>query len=145
MQSATTEEKMAIERIRFANLDRWGNLVKTWATGVNKLGDGNQYPVPKTFAEFKAQLVMANVGATVPSYIASVSFIQNEKETFLVRLPAKELVEDSESTLSTGGAYDVPSFYATDVFKTAQPSILPADKLRVHAMRIGDYTMGNCL
>jgi hypothetical protein len=136
---------MAIDRIRFANLDRWGNLVKTWATGVNKLGDGNQYPVPRTFTEFKAQLVMADVGATIPSYITSVTFIQNEKETLLVRLPPKELVEDSENTLNTGGAYDIPPFYATDIFNGAQPQIPPANKMRVHAMRVGDYTMSNCV
>lgn len=136
---------MPIQRITFANLDRWGNLVKTWATGVNKLGDGNQYPVPKTFTEFKQQLITANVGATIPTYITSVTFIQFEKETFLVRLPPKELIEDSENTLNTGGTYDISSFYADQLFKTPMPPIPAGDNMTVHALRVGEYTMLFCM
>jgi len=38
---------MQIERLQVTNHERWGNLVKTWATGVNYLGDENQYPIPQ--------------------------------------------------------------------------------------------------
>ena len=34
---------MAIERMVVTNHERWGNLVKTWSTGKNYLGDDNEY------------------------------------------------------------------------------------------------------
>ena len=39
---------MPIERIVIKNFQRWGQLVKTWSTGVNHIGDGNNYPKPAT-------------------------------------------------------------------------------------------------
>jgi len=36
---------MAIDRLRVTNHEVWGKLVKTWATGINYLGDGNDYPL----------------------------------------------------------------------------------------------------
>ena len=54
---------MQIERLQVTNHERWGNLVKTWATGVNYLGDENSYPVPTSMEEFKEQLARAQVFA----------------------------------------------------------------------------------
>jgi hypothetical protein len=57
---------MRIERLQVSNHERWGKLVKTWATGTNYLEDDNTYPVPETVDEFKEQLAKAQVFATVP-------------------------------------------------------------------------------
>ena len=57
---------MAIERLRVTNHEVWGKLVKTWATGKNYLDDGNDYPLPTTIEQFKEQLAMAQVFASVP-------------------------------------------------------------------------------
>ena len=35
-----------IERLQVTNHERWGKLVKTWATGTNYLEDDNVYPLP---------------------------------------------------------------------------------------------------
>lgn len=48
------------------NHERWGKLVKTWATGTNYLDDNHEYPLPTTMDEFKEQLAKAQVFATVP-------------------------------------------------------------------------------
>ena len=50
---------MRIERLQVSNHERWGKLVKTWATGTNYLEDDNTYPVPETVDEFKEQLAKA--------------------------------------------------------------------------------------
>ena len=55
---------MALERMVVTNHERWGNLVKTWATGHNYLEDDNAYPVPETVDEFKDQLAKAQVFMT---------------------------------------------------------------------------------
>ena len=65
---------MAIDRFEVADFEKWGNLVKTWSTGVNKLGDGQKYPIPTTLDEFRAQCVTAGVGATIPPYVTGVQF-----------------------------------------------------------------------
>ena len=60
---------MRIERLQVSNHERWGKLVKTWATGTNYLEDDNSYPIPETVDEFKEQLAKAQVFATVPEFV----------------------------------------------------------------------------
>jgi hypothetical protein len=60
------------------NHERWGNLVKTWATGHNYLEDDNEYPVPETVDEFKNQLAKAQVFMTVPERFKQVKFVAQE-------------------------------------------------------------------
>ena len=87
---------MQIERLQVTNHERWGNLVKTWATGVNYLDDENQYPIPQTMDEFKEQLSKAQVFATVPERFTKIEFVSSEQDTILVRLPPKQMIDDSE-------------------------------------------------
>jgi hypothetical protein len=133
---------MAIERLRFADEERWGKLVKTWATGTNYLQDGKSYPIPRTLAEFKQQCSDAQVGATIPAHVTGLTVTQTAKEVLFLRLPPKEMVEDSEQTLQTQ-PYTLPKFY-NRIFGGVDPSNV-GDKLRLHAERIGDYTMSNCV
>ena len=122
---------MRIERLQVTNHERWGRLVKTWATGTNYLDDGNNYPLPTTMDEFKEQLAKAQVFATVP-------------EPILVRLPPKVMIEDSESLLNQpGSTYPLPPFYKR-LFNGLDPVIPEEEKFRVHAERIGDYTISIC-
>ena len=83
---------MQIERLQVSNHERWGNLVKTWATGVNYLGDENSYPVPQTMDEFKEQLAKAQVFATVPERFKNIKFVSSEQDTIVVKLPPKAMV-----------------------------------------------------
>jgi hypothetical protein len=117
--------------------------VKTWATGRNYLGDGKTYPRPTTLAEFKQQCIDAQVGVTIPDYITSIVVAQASKEVMFIKLPPKEMIEDSEKTLATE-PYTLPPFYK-NVFGT-DPNIGTAldAKLTFHAFRIGDYTISIC-
>lgn len=130
---------MALERLKIADMEKWGNLVKSWATGAK--------PKPATLQEFKDQCAAAGVGATVPSYVTEFELVQTPAlNKLLLRLPPKELVEDSEKLLKDA-PYALPDFY-DDLFGADNgPTHMPNDeagKLRVHAQRIGDYTMSNC-
>ena len=135
---------MAIERLVVTNHERWGNLVKTWATGHNYLEDNNEYPVPESVDEFKDQLAKAQVFMTVPERFKQVKFVAQEYDTIVVRLPPKFAIEDSEERLSKPGAtYPLPPFYKR-LFNGIDPVIPEDEKFRVHAERIGDYTISFC-
>jgi hypothetical protein len=62
----------------------------------------------------------------------------------LVRLPPKVMIADSEALLNEPGAtYPLPPFYKR-LFNGIDPVIPEDEKFRVHAERIGDYTISNC-
>jgi len=133
-----------IERLQVTNHERWGNLVKTWSTGKNYLEDDNEYPIPETVEEFKEQLAKAQVFATVPERFKHVKFIMQEQDTITVRLPPKVMIADSEALLNEPGAtYPLPPFYKR-LFNGMDPVIPENEKFRVHAERIGDYTISAC-
>jgi hypothetical protein len=135
---------MQIERLQVTNHERWGNLVKTCATGVNYLGDENTYPVPTSMEEFKEQLAKAQVFATVPERFKNIKFVSSEQDTIVVKLPPKAMIEDSESLLNQpGSTYPLPPFYKR-LFNGLDPVIPEEERLRVHAERIGDYTISLC-
>jgi hypothetical protein len=136
---------MRIERLQITNHERWGKLVKTWSTGKNYLEDDNEYPVPSTVEEFKEQLAKAQVFATVPERFKHIQFVTSDQETLLLKLPPKVMIEDSEARLSEDGAtYPIPPFYKR-LFNGVDPVIPEADKFKVHAERIGDYTISFCM
>ena len=135
---------MRIERLQITNHERWGKLVKTWSTGKNYLDDDNEYPVPATVEEFKEQLAKAQVFATVPERFKNIQFVTSDQETLLLKLPPKVMIEDSEAILrESGTTYPIPPFYKR-LFNGADPVVTEADKFKVHAERIGDYTMSLC-
>jgi hypothetical protein len=135
---------MAIERMVVTNHERWGNLVKTWSTGKNYFEDGNEYPIPESVEEFKEQLVKAQVFMTVPERFTQIKFVEQTMDTIVVRLPPKFAIEDSEERLSQpGSTYPLPPFYKR-LFNGIEPVVSEEDKFRVHAERIGDYTISYC-
>ncbi|MFI5011938.1 MAG: hypothetical protein ACHQAY_06295 [Hyphomicrobiales bacterium] len=135
---------MAIDRLRVTNHEVWGKLVKTWATGKNYLEDGNDYPVPKTIEEFKEQLATAQIFANVPEWAKSIRFVNPEIDEIVVRLPPKHMIEDTESLIDQPGwTYPIPDFYKR-IFNGMDPVVPFADRLKLHAERIGDYTLSLC-
>ena len=136
---------MRIERLQITNHERWGKLVKTWSTGKNYLEDDNEYPVPETVEQFKEQLAKAQVFATVPERFKHIQFVTSDQETLLLKLPPKVMIEDSEAMLNEAGStYPIPPFYKR-LFNGTDPVIPEADKFKVHAERIGDYTISFCV
>jgi hypothetical protein len=135
---------MALERMVVTNHERWGNLVKTWSTGHNYLEDDNEYPLPETVDEFKEQLAKAQVFMTVPERFKQIQFVPQPSDTIVVRLPPKAMIADSEERLNSPGAtYPLPPFYKR-LFNGIDPVIPEDERLRVHAERIGDYTISAC-
>jgi len=135
---------MAIERLQVTNHERWGKLVKTWSTGKNYLEDDNEYPIPTTVEEFKEQLAKAQCFATVPDRFKKVQFVTSDQETILVKLPPSVMIADSEERLNQpGSTYPIPPFYKR-LFNGMDPVIPESEKLKVHAERIGDYTISFC-
>ena len=136
---------MAIERMVVTNHERWGNLVKTWSTGKNYLGDDNEYPIPESVDEFKEQLAKAQVFMTVPERYTQIKFVAQDIDTIVVRLPPKFAIEDSEERLSAPGAsYPLPEAYK-QAFGGQDPVIAKEKMLDFHAARIGDYTSTFCI
>src|SRR6202163_2656833 len=114
---------MAIERLVVTNHERWGQLVKTWATGKNYLEDENEYPIPQSVDEFKEQLAKAQVFMTVPERFKHIKFVSQEQDTIVVRLPPKVMIADSEALLNEPGAtYPLPPFYKR-LFNGMDPGI----------------------
>ena len=135
---------MPIERLVVTNHERWGQLVKTWATGNNYLENDNEYPIPESVDEFKAQLAKAQVFMTVPERFKHIKFVAQDHDTIVVRLPPKMMIADSEELLNKPGAtYPLPPFYKR-LFNGIDPVIPEDEKFRVHAERIGDYTISAC-
>jgi hypothetical protein len=138
---------MTMDRMRVANWDRWGRLVKTWATGENRLKDGNEYPVPRTLQEFKDQCARAQVGLTLPEEVKAFAVVAYDPHTLVLRLPPKERIEESEAHIQKGGGYPLPDFYAPCFGKEAgtPPGFASVDAvLAFHDRRIGDYTIALC-
>ena len=135
---------MPIERLQVTNHERWGNLIKTWSTGNNYLEDGNDYPIPNSVDEFKEQLVKAQVFMTVPDRFKNIKFVAQEQDTIVVRLLPAVMIADSEERLNQPGAtYPLPPFYKR-LFNGIEPVLPEDEKFRVHAERIGDYTISLC-
>ena len=134
---------MPIERIVIKNFQRWGQLVKTWSTGVNHIGDGNTYTIPESIAEFKQQLADAGCEATVPDSYTTIEVVQGDLQNLIIRLPPKVMILAAEEELAQGAeAYPLPAFYGKFAFGGAEANV--TDKLTFHDMRIGDYTISNC-
>lgn len=135
-------------RLRVTNHARWGKLVKTWATGDNYLEDGNEYPIPTSLDDFKRQVALANVGATVPPNLKKLEMVVPcDTETLIIKLPPKEELRKSEQELTKPGReYPVPDFYSRVLFGGRDPKapVEETDIMELHAARIGDYTVSIC-
>ena len=118
--------------------DLWGELVKKWAKG--------EAPRPTTVDELVKQCTAAGVTIEIPKryYANPVQFAQADENTVLIRLPPDALVRDSEERLKREDmTYALPAFYKR-IFQNVNPVIPQNEKLKVHAERIGDYSMSAC-
>jgi len=113
----------------------WGNLVKSWAKGDK--------PLPTTLANFISQCDNADVGMLMPNYINDLFVLQKPKTVFVLRLPPKDLVQESENALNAGGLYPIPQFY-NDRYGSVL-NVPQAEMLNFHPQRTGDYVIRLCL
>ncbi len=125
--------KPAIPRIEVADYIEMGRLVAQWAT--------DPATQPKDVAELKEQL---DGIATVPDRIKTVEFVQSTLDHLVLRLPVREMIEESIDRMSDpmgDGRYPLPQFYADFYRPGFGPVMTPLDTLLA---RVGDYTIAQC-
>jgi hypothetical protein len=91
-------------------------------------------------------------GMNYPDGVVDVLIIQGDATTMILRLPPKSVLQYSEQKILTGEDYPTPTFYDAlysppdgPVAHATPPRMPRIDELmRLHANRIGDYTMGLC-
>jgi hypothetical protein len=139
-----------IDRFMVGDLGIWGKIVKSWATRTDYVGDGTskdylQYP--RDIDELKRQLGKAGVGVILPDRYKKVTVVQSTEDTLVIAIPEERPLLEAESKLKEPNAagYAAPDFYK-DKFKAKdRDAAEPVDqKLLVHAMSIGEYTIRNC-
>jgi hypothetical protein len=129
-------------RVKIKNFEKWGKLIKTWATGTDYLHDGNFYPVPKTRTEFREQMNDSGAG-DIPDEILSIQFMQMNKETLLVVLPRREDIENVEQEIARG-PYMLPAFYVEACRTPLNVTDTLEAKMKFSAERLGEYTISCC-
>jgi hypothetical protein len=128
-------------QIQITDFEKWGNLIKSWATGENRLGDGHKYALPKTPQELKEQMARAGVGGRVSDEVKSIQFITQDSETLVIVLPPGEAIRKAERDLDNGQPYPLPIFYKL-AFGGADVKV---DWKTFNAQRLGEYVINNCL
>ena len=122
-----------IPRIEVADFIEMGKLIAGWATGKVKQ--------PQTAKELAEQL---DGIAVVPERIKTVEFVQSTLDHLILRLPVREMIEESERNLSdpmTNGRYPFPQFYEDFYSPGFGPVMTPLETLYA---RVGDYTIAQC-
>ena len=129
-------------KVTAATEEAWGRLVRSWVLGKSEFpGVGiDKLPLPRTLAELKAQCDLVGVQITIPASITDLVMIQPGPNTLVLRLPSKKMTEDALAAMGPG-TYQIPHFYT--IF--CGPLNVPAGKEEAfQALRIGDYSIGNC-
>ena len=119
-----------IERIKILDRHAFGVKVMEWADGT--------LPVPTSLAEAEEQL-SGILKFPLPSYIVGLQFIQTSKEVWTIKLPPKDMLEDTRKRIAAGEEYSLPAFYRTRI---ENPGSIPNDRL--FECRVGDYTCSLC-
>ena len=160
---------MAYPKINVRDNEAWGKLVKTWATGRNyvdhhvteehpvptSVESTPTYPKPTSFAEFAVQATRARVGLffedddqTPVLGDEPIGFVvlQADSDTSLLKLPAKDKIEASEQDIMDGEQYALPQFYSRVFGRDVDPAQVrtKVQRLRLHAERVGEYTINTC-
>lgn len=130
-----------------------GDLVIKWTRDKSELPELNADGSVKDLAKFKQE--MAHL-VTFPGSVNRVVFVipevQDDKFTYYIRLPLKELVEESEQELQAvqdsfdqggnAGGFSYPGLSFYEQFIGADPANRPyVDML---SRRIADYTFAHC-
>lgn len=120
---------------------KWGNLIKSWATGENRIGQPVP-PIPRTIDELKQACESIGITITIPEIVTSLAVVQQGPTVKVLVLPPKEMIEAKEADLKAGVAYPLPPEYSQIIDLPLE--IPQARVLDFHALRIGDYTLTNC-
>jgi hypothetical protein len=131
--------------LKFSDEILWGQLVKSWATGKNYVDSSTRiFPVPRNRDDLLAQCQSIGLTVTFGPDQVGISILQHSREVVGIKLPPKDLVEATEASLKLAqAAYPLPQFYEA-FFGKKLPTLSQDDLLRLHAARIGDYSIQHC-
>lgn len=129
-------------KVAAASEENWGRLVRTWVLGKSEFPTVgiDKLPLPRTLEDLKAQCLLVDVDITIPDTINDLVMIQPGAKTLVIRLPSKKMTEDALATM-VPGTYQIPNFYT--IF-CGPLNIPPGQEELFQALRIGDYSIGNC-
>ena len=106
--------------------------------------------VALTVDEFKQRVTAAGVEITqMPVQYKNVIVLQGDAGTMVLRLPPKDTLQGSEDDLLNGYPYSIAAFY-NGLWGGSPPTTMPKcppDRdgvMKLHANRIGEYTLNNC-
>jgi hypothetical protein len=115
-----------------------------------KAADGSTVALPfvvaMTIEDFTNRVTVAGVSITnMPEQYKHVMIVQGDRETMVMRLPPMDTLQGSEDDLLNGSVYTLRPFYWS-LFGTA-PKMPKGDTaiMELHANRIGEYTLNNCV
>ena len=134
-------------RLIVVDEDIWGEIVKAWAKGEATLHsvDRPVPPIPTTPEELRQLWSDFNIGPPPDGRITRVEHVQPDANTLLIRIPAKELVEEFQHELEApGGQYGIPEFY-NQIYHAVLKVDDPKERVRLQKLRIGDYSIGMCM
>jgi hypothetical protein len=119
---------MPIERVNVLQHKEFGQKVVEWAEDPSKR--------PSSLEEMKQEC--AGI-LDIPDRITKLKYVDVELDTLLIRVPTRQMVEESVARFSTlEGGYPAPGFYR-DIGSAQQPP-----NLDMLFMRIADYTIAQC-
>ena len=121
---------------RVNDFEAWGNLVKRWSKGTQKW--------PKTIQELQDQCDAVGAGAVIKDFKTLTLVQAKSDDELLLRVPPTKFLVESEKNLKAGATYAIPGFYNRLFGSDEGPQIPTEQNMRVHAERIGDYTMAVC-
>jgi len=130
-QHAPTQDP--IPRIEVADFIEMGKMVALWVAEPETR--------PTTVEELRRQL---DGIAVVPDRIKKVEFCQSTLDTLVLRLPVREMIDESIAAMSDpmgDGRYPLPQFYSDFYRPGFGPVMTPLDTLMA---RVGDYTIAQC-
>ncbi len=129
------------DKFKIADADQvaWGHLVKAWTKG--------DAPWPANLDELSAQCRERGIAIHLPDYVTEVAFVQNDRHVLLVRLPPKDLhVIGERNVVEQQNGYPLPSWYERFFNSPTQNMGLTGkDRFDLHAARVGEYSINNCM
>jgi hypothetical protein len=104
------------------------------------------FAVAMTVADFQARVAAAGVSVTtMPAQYTNVIIVQGHVGTMVMRLPPKDTLQGSEDDLLNGTVYPFKDFYTNLYGGPPHPPTDPTGIMELHANRIGEYTLNNCM
>ncbi|MBU8545695.1 MULTISPECIES: hypothetical protein [Roseomonadaceae] len=130
-------------QLQVIKFKEFGEMMKAWAAKPETF--------PRDLQAFK-EAVEAKPGASPPrdaiakvgSHVTKLTLVTHGMDELVIKLSPAEMITNSEKAITEHGGYPLAPFYAGIEAAGAQEGADHSAKMEFHAMRIADYTMGNC-